>query len=669
MVVHAFVLLVAVQQGGTPPQQPQQSPVARIVVHPAQRTVTAGDTLRLRAEALDAAGRPVGNAQIRFQAAGGRFEGAVEPDGLFRSGSTGTIPVTVVATVPGSAPAVERIEIEMVPGRAARIDVSPAVTRLLAGQSLPLRAQSFSAAGDVRNDAFTWSSSAPAVATVRDGVVRALAPGRAVIAVRTGDAERTVPIEVVENAIASLEVTPERTQARTGDVIRFAVTARDAAGRAITGFTPTWSLSPGHGVIEADGGFVGYETGDYLISANLGGRTAVATVRLEPRDVAREIRVLGRLPRTLFTTEEVWVHPNGEVAYLGTGGGGDRMYTIDIRDPSNPVVTDSLVVNTRRVNDLMTTPDGRFLVFTRENSSDRRSGIVIASLDDPRHPRIIANFTDGVTAGVHSTFVYHQPQHGTHVYATNNGTGALHIIDISDPYNPREAARWMTEGRPDAGRSLHDVDVQDGLAYLSYWNDNLVILDIGNGVKGGSPTNPQLVSQFRYDLNALYRNVEITSGPGFIRGTHTAWRHRDYVFIADEVFPAGPVQGATGVAAGGAYGRLQVIDVSDLENPRSIAWFEPEIGGVHNVWVAGDTLYLGAYNGGFHAFDVSGELRGDIAAQGRRIAHLMTADMDGVVPNAPMTWGVVVKDGLMYINDMHTGLWIARLEPRRPPIP
>ena len=24
----------------------------------------------------------------------------------------------------------------------------------------------------------------------------------------------------------------------------------------------------------------------------------------------------------------------------------------------------------------------------------------------------------------------------------------------------------------------HDVDVQDGLAYLSYWNDGLVILDV-----------------------------------------------------------------------------------------------------------------------------------------------------------------------------------------------
>jgi len=52
---------------------------------------------------------------------------------------------------------------------------------------------------------------------------------------------------------------------------------------------------------------------------------------------------------------------------------------------------------------------------------------------------------------------------------------------------------------------LHDVDVQDGLLYASYWDDGLVILDIGNGIKGGSPSSPQLVSQFKYDLDKLYR--------------------------------------------------------------------------------------------------------------------------------------------------------------------
>ena len=306
-------------------------------------------------------------------------------------------------------------------------------------------------------------------------------------------------------------------------------------------------------------------------------------------------------------------------------------------------------------------------MFTREGASDRRNGIVICSLEDPAHPKPISEFTDGVTAGVHSSFIYQQEKFGTHIYITNDGTGALHVIDINDPYKPKEVAQWKTP-RSDAGRSLHDIDLRDGLLYASYWNDGLVVLDIGNGVKGGSPSNPQLVSQFKYDLNALYSQVEAAGGAGFIRGTHTAWRHKNYVFIADEVFPATGVQGAKDASAGRAYGRLQVVDVSDIANPKSVAHYEPEFGGVHNVWVAGDTLYMGAYNAGFRTFDISGELRGDLRAQQREMVHVNTADMTGNVSNTAMTWGVVVRDGLAYVNDMNNGLWIVRMGPLPKPV-
>jgi hypothetical protein len=630
--------------------------------------MTAGDTLRLYAQALDSAGKPVENARIRFQSAGGRFEGRVDSTGLVMSGSTGTIPVSVIASVTGTRPAVQRVEVKMLPGAAARLVIAPRVTRLVAGQHFRLTATPYTAAGDQRaGDQLTWRSSAPAVARVdRNGMVSGVAAGRATITVSTGSARETLPVQVVANTITSLELTPSTVNARQGDVVHFTLVAKNARGAVISGLTPTWSFTPGEGSIDPDGSFVGYNDGPYTVTATLGTRTAEAVVNLAARDVRRPLTVVGRLPRSLFTTEEVWIHPDGKHAYLGTGSGGDRMYAIDISDPSKPVVTDSIVANTRRVNDIMTTPDGKFMVFTREGASDRKNGIVIASLEDPAHPKPIAEFTDGVNGGVHSAFIFRQEKYGTFIFLTNDGTGAMHVIDINDPFHPKEVAQWRT-ARADAGRTLHDIDVQDGLAYLSYWNDGLVILDVGNGVKGGSPSNPQLVSQFKYDLNRLYRDVEDDGGPGFIRGTHTAWRHNNYVFIADEVFPASGVKGAKDASAGRAYGNLQVVDVSDLEHPRSVAWYKPEFGGVHNVWVAGDTLYMGVYNGGFHAFDVSGELRGDLRAQHREIGALNTADMDGFVKNSAMTWGVVVHDGLAYVNDMYNGLWIVRIEPKKQP--
>ncbi|HXW97659.1 MAG TPA: Ig-like domain-containing protein, partial [Gemmatimonadales bacterium] len=624
-----------------------------------------GDTVRLQAQALDSAGQPLAGATVRFVGSGGRFEGRVDSAGLVSAGSTGTLGVTAIASVAGTRPVLQRLDIRMLPGAAARVTVEPQAARLVVGQSVLLAATSYSTAGDPRSEAARWRSASGRIATVSpEGLVTAVAPGKTTVIARVGEAEQKVPVEVLATPIASLELTPRTASARQGDVIPFKAIARDRNGKVISGLVPLWTFSPGQGSIDADGNFVGYQAGEYIVTATIGPRAAEAVVTLSWRDVRHPATVVGRLPRTLFSTEEVWVHPNGKIAYLGTGGGGDRMYAIDISDPSNPVVTDSLVANTRRVNDIMTTPDGKFLVHTREGASDRKNGIVIASLEDPAHPKKIAEYTEGLTGGVHSTFVYAQPKYGTHIYLTNDGTGYMHVIDINDPYHPKEVARWSS--RPDQiGNALHDIDVQDGLAYLSYWNEGLVIVDIGNGIKGGSPTNPQLVSQFKYDLNTLYRDVEATGGPGFIRGTHTAWRHGKYVFIADEVFPASAVKGAKDASAFRAYGRLQVIDVSDIFHPRSVAWYEPEFGGVHNVWVAGDTLYMGAYNAGFRAFDISGELRGDLRAQGREMVHVNTADMGGHMQNSAMTWGVVVKDGLAYVNDNNNGLWIVRMEPRR----
>jgi hypothetical protein len=324
-----------------------------------------------------------------------------------------------------------------------------------------------------------------------------------------------------------------------------------------------------------------------------------------------------------------------------------------------------MVTDARAVNDVMTTEDGKFGVFTREGSSRRINGIVIFSAEDPAHPRVVSEFSETVSGGVHSTFVYRG-----HVYLTDDATGSMRVIDIRDPHAPRQVARWETP-RTSAGRMLHDIAVEDGLAYLSYWNDGLVVLDVGNGIKGGSPEDPRLVTQVKYDLEALYRDVEAAGGPGFIRGTHTAWRTGRYAIVGDEVFAArnNPAAGPGVLGFGRAYGRLQVVDLSDLAHPRIVAWYEPKDGGTHNVWVAGDTLYLGDYQGGLRVVDISGELRGDLLRQGREIAHIHTGAREGQTPNVSMAWGAIYRDGYIYVPDMNAGLVIARVEPRQAVVP
>jgi hypothetical protein len=655
MMLHLLSMLVALQQ--QPSTSTAGPAIARVTIEPAEVAVQVGDTVRLRVAAVDSAGRRVRDVTVRWFQSGGRFEGKVDSTGLVTGGSTGTLTVSaLVSPRRGGAPTTGFARVTVLPQPAASLTFDREVGKLYAGQSLIVGATPWAANRDRRYDQVLWRSDAPGVVAVSStGRLKAGRPGRATVTARAGKASRSFAITVVPNPVVSVQIEPEVTAVRTGDVVRFAFRARDRAGRPVGDIIPEWSFSPGNGWLDPDGHFVADLPGTYRVTANFAGRTADATIEVRSRDVRRPATLVGRVPIKLQSAE-FWLHPNGRNGYLSTIA--DRVYAIDVSNPRAPVITDSVVVDARTINDVMTTEDGKYGALTREGASTRKNGIVILSFEDPAHPKPIAEFTETVTGGVHSIFVYRN-----HIYLTDDATGSLRVIDISDPYKPRQVARWQTR-EDEAGNFLHDIDVKDGLAYLSYWNEGLVILDVGNGIKGGTPDNPRLVSQYKYDLNSLYREVEAIGGPGFIRGTHTAWRSGKYVFTGDEVFSASPrpTEGGGVVGLGRAYGRLHVIDVSDIDRPKEVAHYEPKDGGSHNVWVAGDTLYLGDYQGGLRVLDISGELRGDLLRQGREIAHVVTGDSRGVVPNAPNAWGAVYRDGLVYVPDINSGLWIVRVE-------
>jgi hypothetical protein len=297
-------------------------------------------------------------------------------------------------------------------------------------------------------------------------------------------------------------------------------------------------------------------------------------------------------------------------------------------------------------------------VFTREGASTRKNGIVLFDPSDPAHLKVLSEYTETVTGGVHSAFI------NTHyVYITDDATGSLRVIDFQDTQHPKEVARWQVEnataasiagpmGPMSSGRYLHDLSVKDGLAYLAYWRDGLIILDVGNGMKGGSPEHPQLVSQYKFNHYELYGN-------GWLAGTHTTFRYKNYVFVGDEVFPAQfdidskeriPVRGI-----------CHVMDITDIEHPREVAIYEVPEGGIHNFWADNDMLFIGDYAGGGRVLDISGELRGNLYQQGREIARIWTGDPAGYRANLPFSWGAQPANGLIYYNDINTGIWIAKL--------
>ena len=652
-----FAVLALLQQQPSPPPKPAAMPklIERVEVTPASTELRVGESVQLVTKALDAKGQPVAGARFQYYTNGD--QGSVNETGLVRAGFRGKVRVTAVASVEGSRNAFGHSDITVLPSAPVRVEMSPVPGRMVAGTRLAITGVPYSAENDRRYDAVTFSSSNPKVIQATpDGRLTAVAAGSAIISAKAGGATSTLPIQVVAGPASRIVLTPETGTAVTGDVIRFKADVRGNGGRSLGDVAVRWAVDGLSGEqmarIDDSGAFVAESPGKYTITASAGGASADAVIEVTKRRVGRAFEVLGRVPVN-FSSAEVWVHPSGKCAYLSTIA--DRVYAIDVSNTGSPRIVDSMMTDARIVNDVMTTEDGRFGVFSREGASNRKNGIVIFDATDPCHPKAISEYNETVAGGVHSAYVYQG-----YVYLTDDATGSMRVIDIRDPYKPREAARWQTE-QVEEGRYLHDVAVQDGLAYLSYWNDGLVILDVGNGVKGGSPEKPVFVSQAKYDLQDLYSRVDQLYGLA-ARGTHTAWRHKNYVFVGDEVYGS---QMPKGLKDGNnlTFGRLTVIDVADMAHPKIVAWYEPTDGGVHNIWVAGDTLYMGNYQGGARALDISGELRGDLLRQGREISWLLTSDAQGNRPRATFAWGAVVKDGTIYVPDINTGLWILKLEP------
>ncbi len=632
----------------------EESKVATVEVTPAQAAAEVGGKVQFKAVGKDASGNVLPDPVKFWYAAPMDIAGA-DPSGLVSVFLPGE--VVVGASIGGK---VGYAHILVGKPHIAKIELAAPVGELSAGDIAQLIATPRNSTGDPRTDiALTWSSDAPGVAAVdAAGMIHAIKPGKAAIQV-TGDGQTAAATIIVgKNQVKSVSISPANASAKTGDVLHF--TADKATSHGNTNGGVTWSVEGSGAQVWSDGAFVAERPGTYIVHVSAGGRSASSSVVVTPRDIGREVDVVAHaMPKDeQFAEEWIWDH----YAYLSAIS--DKLYVYDIADPAHPKESDPLKVDARLINDVSVTPDGRIGVITREGASSRKNGIVFLDTADPMHPKVLSEYTATVTGGVHSAYV-----NSHYVYLTDDATGSLRVIDFADVKNPKEVARWQVEntanvqvtlpeyGLATFGRYLHDVQVIDGLAYLAYWRDGLVILDVGKGIKGGSPEHPQFLSQFRLNYNELY-------GPGWIAGAHAVYRYKNYVFIGDEVFPSEfsltshnriPVRGI-----------VHVVDVSDLGNPKQVATYSVPEAGSHNIWVFDDVLYMGYYNGGGRVLDVSGELRGELYNQGREIARFWSGDPAAYRPNVPFAWGAYPYKGNIYVNDVHSGLWIVKLGKHKP---
>jgi len=515
------------------------------------------------------------------------------------------------------------------------VEIQPGLVRDASGATVP-GSRVLTSPGEIP----TLNPGASSTLTLDLSLPGTLVPGQydAVVTARAGtEAQASVVVHfqvptAAEATAASLVIGSVPSDLRQGDVAALSVEVRDDAGALLEGAAVTWSVSPaGAGFVGGNGQFVGYESGSVTLTATVGSAVDTAIFSVRDRGLEGTLTVVGRGQERLRFTSDLWLW--GDYAYTGSWGGrttpdgynvGNTLFAWRISDPAHPTKVGSVEVDARTVNDVKVSADGKLAVMTHEGSNDGLNGVTVLDLSDPASPAVVGRFSEELQPGVHNVWL-----EGDYAYLVVDGVGSgLRVLDLSDPTKPSIVGRYY------AGSSfLHDVYVRDGLAFLAHWNAGLVILDVGNGIAGGSPENP----------------VEVSRLTDLAGQTHNAWYWPEagYVFVGEEDFSTP--------------GRMHVVDVRNLREPREVGTFQVPGQTPHNFWLDedGGVLYLAWYGKGIRALDVSGELLGDLDRQGREIAGARYGTGPGVCDRTgddTCTWAPQLHRGLVWVADMNNGL-------------
>ncbi len=624
-------------------------------------TLEVGESIsmvELQPTPVDENGVPVQGAPLMGAPLGGSVANMTS-DGEITGLQEGETELLLAVMAPNSAglpePRMFPIPI-VVRGRpVAAIEVIPPELSIYVGTAVPFAVEARTEAGELRTRVeITWSSRDREVASVgQNGFIRGHRPGSATIVASAEGVETIHVVEVSENPVRSIELSPDQGEVRTGDVIRFLALPRDANGGPVNDIALTYAVG-GEGMrsdlgasVFEDGAFVANRPGNYRVIAGAGAVSADAVIQVRAREVDQESVQVGVGLVSHAASSDLWVFrgtDGRDYAYVGTHLGGQKMYAWDVTDPGSPILTDSVVVDARVVNDVKVNEDATLAVITREGASDRRNGIVILDLADPAHPEVMSTYTENLTGGVHNTFIV-----GDLVYAIHDGTFDVHIVEISDPAQPTEVGRW---GIDNPGKYLHDIWVVDGIGYVSYWGDGVFIVDVGDGRWGGTPTEPVVISSLAYPEG----------------NTHVAFPYQNsdghsYLFVGDEIFDCDECTPRTTMGQHVSRGFIHILSIDDPENPVEVGRYEVPEAGAHNIWAEDDRLYVAYYQAGLRVVDISGELRGDLYGQGREITWFSTGHPEGNPANDPTAWGPQPYLGNIFVSDMNSGLWVVRLEP------
>ena len=666
----------------------------KFVFEPETVSLNIGETKKMTVRLVDSKGK---QAKGMFMVRGQRKALSVEPR---VSDSTGVAEITIKAYKGGKlairayARGVKggfvsgMLNIDVPDPPLDRIVFVDPVDKVYTNTNVSYSAQVFDKANLLREDVkVSYSTSNKQTAEFdRFGNLTVKKSGKFSVIVTAENLKKTLNIQSDKNPVKRLKLDSPSNEIRTGDVIKFDAKPMTSRGKLVKNVPVSFSYTgtavysdvfinnkssesvglPASGLITDEGKFVAETPGIYTITAQTSGYSAMAKVKVVPRNVKKRIEVVGHGTVTNHHTSDLWVwpgvgkHKGKDFAVTGTHSADGEAYFWDITDPSKMTIIDTIKVDARTVNDVKISENGRVGIISREGASNRKNGLVILDVTDPYNVTITKMYDDDLTGGVHNVFIYQD-----HVYALSAGT-RYDIINISDPANPFRVGSYELDT---PGHSIHDVWVENGIAYSSNWSDGVHIVDVG-----GIPQKEQSRDKSSFNPFLALAGKGSPGNPVKLgsKSDPNGHNHATFPFVSqssDRFYMINGDEWAKAIPGSSEriyQGGFHFVDFTDVNNPKETAIYQvPEVGS-HNHWVEGDILYAGYYYGGIRVLDISGELLGDLYAQGREIAFFEGRDPNGKIPNETNVWGVIPYKGLIYFADHYNGLWAVKLVDDQP---
>jgi hypothetical protein len=263
---------------------------------------------------------------------------------------------------------------------------------------------------------------------------------------------------------------------------RYGVLSREGASNRVNGVVILDLKNPAHPTVAArfDEDLTGgvhnlFATNDYLYAISGGAKYIIIDVR----DITRP-RKVGEYKHPNARIHDLWV--NDGIAYSAQGGVGAVI--VDVGNgkwggtPEKPVLINTFPVNSGHEI---------FPYF------QKRTGKVYLFLGDEEMSR-----TGRVWEG---TNYRGSIAEGGGVAQTSGGY--THIVDITDPMNPRKVGRYHLE---DYG--THDIIVEDDILYQAYYDGGVRIVDVSGELMGNIAEQRREIAVFKpFDPKAFTPNA------------------------------------------------------------------------------------------------------------------------------------------------------------------